>query len=133
MNGKQNNTNEAKENEMDTAQQRQEMDQTLRTTVEAFLVEWHENGRLFFERSYPNSNYNAAENKWFETRRKYVCLNAGSSSVMMLEIATGQVYGIKGYGRIHRGRPIGDIRDLTDRYREQTEKNRLVDLTRRVA
>lgn len=36
--------------------------------------------------------------KW---RQKYVALDIGKSGVFMVDIETGLVYGIKGYGRIH--------------------------------
>ncbi len=78
-----------------------------------FLAAWHENGRASFEKSYPNLNYDRDYVKTAHNRRKYIGLDDGNSGSMMLEKTTGKVYGIKGYGQIHRGHLCGDIEALT--------------------
>ncbi len=91
-----------------------------------FLVAWHENGRDDFARRYPNLDYDGHYHKHATDRRKYICLDDGNSGSMMLEKTTGKVYGIKGYGQIHRGHSCGDIEALTDDFRDATQTNRLV-------
>ena len=46
--------------------------------------------------------------------RKYANVDVGSSGKYMVEIATGNIYGIKAYGVIHRGHAYGDLDTITD-------------------
>src|SRR3990167_5664941 len=46
--------------------------------------------------------------------RKYAHVAVGSSGRYMVELATGAVYGIKGYGVIHRGHYYGTLDTLAD-------------------
>lgn len=93
--------------------------------IVACLEAWHENGREDFERSYQNLDYDSKDyRKAARNRKKYICLDCGGSGAMMVEKATGQVFGIKAYGVIHRGHPCGHIEDLTRQYQEATEQNR---------
>jgi len=95
--------------------------------VVALLAAWHENGREYFERHYPNLDYDSpAYAKVARPRRKYICLDEGTGGVMMVEKETGQVFGIKAYGVIHRGHPCGHIEELTKSFIEATEHNRKV-------
>lgn len=48
--------------------------------------------------------------------QKYVKLNAGGSGRLMIEIATGNIYGIKGYGQIHKGHAYGNLDTIDDWY-----------------
>ena len=41
--------------------------------------------------------------------RKYVNVDIGSSGRFMVEMATGNIYGIKAYGVIHRGHQYGTL------------------------
>lgn len=92
--------------------------------VVACLEAWHENGRDSFQRNYSNLDYDRCYPKTAKNRKKYICLDCGDSGAMMVEKATGQVFGIKAYGVIHRDHPCGHIEDLTQKYQEATEANR---------
>lgn len=41
--------------------------------------------------------------------RKYANVDVGDSGKYMVELATGEIYGIKGYGVIHRGHHYGNL------------------------
>ena len=103
--------------------------------VVAFLKAWHENGRAVFARRYPNlaarGSYDApnGEAKSAKAGKKYINLDRGSSGVLMVERETGQVYGIKAYGRIHRGHPKGHIDDLTANLEAATAEGRECEVT----
>lgn len=47
--------------------------------------------------------------------RKYANVDVGDSGKYMVELATGAIYGIKGYGVIHRGHSYGTL-DTLDAY-----------------
>ena len=46
--------------------------------------------------------------------RKYVNVDIGPSGRFMVEIATGNIYGIKAYGQIHRGHQYGTVDTIHD-------------------
>ena len=41
--------------------------------------------------------------------KKYTKINVGSSGKYMIDISTGDIYGIKGYGVIHKGHHYGTL------------------------
>ena len=47
--------------------------------------------------------------------RKYANVDVGKSGKYMVELSTGNIYGIKGYGVIHRGHSYGNL-DTTHEY-----------------
>lgn len=48
----------------------------------------------------------------FHTGAKYVRVDTGDSGTYMIEISTGIIYGIKGYGQVHRGHVYGTLDTL---------------------
>jgi len=46
--------------------------------------------------------------------RKYVNIDVGSSGKYMVELATGNIYGIKAYGVIHRGHQYGNLDTINE-------------------
>lgn len=46
-------------------------------------------------------------------KSKYAYVDVGRSGKFMVEILTGDIYGIKGYGQIHRGHRYGNIADIS--------------------
>lgn len=46
--------------------------------------------------------------------RKYANVDVGTSGRYMIELATGAIYGIKGYGVIHRGHYYGTLDTIAD-------------------
>ena len=81
-----------------------------------FLEAWHANGRDTFTRSYPSLDYDSYEPKCAHNHRKYIYLDRGSSGVFMVTKATGEVWGIRAYGKIHHGRFIGHLEEITRQF-----------------
>lgn len=48
-------------------------------------------------------------------RKKYACVDVGRSGAFMVDLATGEIFGIKGYGKIHRGHRYGTV-ETANRY-----------------
>ena len=46
--------------------------------------------------------------------RKYANVDVGGSGKYMVELSTGKIYGIKGYGVIHRGHQFGTLDTIAD-------------------
>jgi hypothetical protein len=46
-------------------------------------------------------------------KKKYFYLDEGTSGVYMVEIETGDIYGIKAYGKIHRQKFVGNVDEVT--------------------
>jgi hypothetical protein len=42
-------------------------------------------------------------------RRKYICADVGSSGRYMIDRTTGEIWGIKGYGKVHRSYSYGTV------------------------
>ena len=46
--------------------------------------------------------------------RKYANVDVGTSGKYMVDLATGEIFGIKGYGVIHRGHRYGTLDTLAE-------------------
>ncbi len=46
--------------------------------------------------------------------KKYIKIDVGSSGKYMVEASTGDIYGIKAYGQIHRGHYYGNLDTIED-------------------
>ena len=46
--------------------------------------------------------------------QKYVKVDVGSSGKFMVEVSTGNIFGIKAYGQIHRGHFYGTLDTIND-------------------
>ena len=86
--------------------------------VTTFLVAWHENGRPLFERRYESLNYDTYAPKHAVERKRWICLDEGSSGRFVVDRGTGEVYTIKAYGRPNRR--IGTLASLTEQYQAGT-------------
>lgn len=96
--------------------------------VAEFLHTWHESGRADFAESYPNSYaagaYDSpAHTKRAVVRRLFILLDDGTSGRFMLEKATGNVYGINGYGSVNRNRPFGTLAGLLESLRQNLRQH----------
>lgn len=103
--------------------------------IKLILSQWHEAHRLDFVRSgYTNllASFDTQEQKHIHVGAKYARLDVGGSGAWMLEMETGVVYGIKGYGTPDKKKIAGDINDPTfdgavlfrDRFRRGRFDNR---------
>jgi len=71
-----------------------------------------------YRESYPNSNEELCRNATVTTSKpgtKYCKVDVGSSGKYMVEVATGNIFGIKGYGQVHKGHFYGTL-DTMDEY-----------------
>ena len=79
-------------------------------TVVKVLDQWHEAHRAeYIRRGYTQPNFDTQEEKHGHIGGKYMRLDVGGSGAWMLEMATGDVYQIKGYGKIDRKKCAGNI------------------------
>lgn len=81
-------------------------------TIIRVLNQWHEAHRAEFVRDgYTNllPTFDTQEEKHAHIGGKYMRLDVGTSGAWMLELSTGEVYGIKGYGKIDRKKHAGNI------------------------
>jgi|SRR5882672_8310114 len=77
--------------------------------IETILSQWHEARRAEFERDYSNLNYDSPQ--YAKTSRigeKYIHLLDGTSGAFMVEIETGIVYEIKGWGVPNKKKIVGE-------------------------
>ena len=94
------------------------MNQALADKLEAFraLLEAEQLRGLVAQGYNPDNHDHSARVK---VGRKYANVDVGGNSYWsgkyMVELATGEIYGIKGYGVIHRGHRYGTL-DTIDRY-----------------
>lgn len=79
------------------------------------LVEREYQARIL--RDYPNftPDMMTVETARLKMGRKYCNVDVGRSGKYMVELATGAIYGIKGYGVVHRGHYYGTL-DTVDQY-----------------
>jgi hypothetical protein len=85
--------------------------------VQEFLHAWHEDGRLWFEASYINLDYDKDYPKHAHDRKRYVALDDGTSGRFILDAGTGQVWTISAYGRPNRRHAPRQLEAMTEQYR----------------
>lgn len=99
------------------------------------LDQWHEAHRAdFIAQGMTNLmlTFDTQEQKHAHIGAKYVRLDVGGSGAWMLEIATGLIYNIKGYGKVDKKKIAGNINDpafdgavlFRDRFRHGRFDNR---------
>lgn len=82
--------------------------------LESLAQEWHEAGRLDFERRSPNINYDTYSPKVVKEKLKYFYLDEGSYGAYMVDKATGNVYRIKSsYGKINVHKCLGHYKAIS--------------------
>lgn len=103
--------------------------------VKQLLSQWHEAHRAQFVRDgYTNllPSFDEREQKHIHIGAKYARLDVGGSGAWMLELSTGVIFGIKGYGTPDKKKVAGDINDpdfdgailFRDRFRHGRFDNR---------
>lgn len=81
-------------------------------TVIRVLNQWHEAHRQQFVRDgYTNllTSFDTQEEKHGHLGSKYMRLDVGGSGAWMMELATGIIYQIKGYGKVDKKKIAGNI------------------------
>lgn len=72
----------------------------------------------FYSRTYPGTHFNTIAintTAWVRPGSKYTKIDVGSSGKFMID-ADGNIYGIKGYGVIHRGKRYGTLDTIENYY-----------------
>lgn len=103
--------------------------------IEQLLSQWHEAHREYFKREGLLNllpAFDQQEKKHVHYGAKYARLDVGGSGAWMVELATGIVYGIKGYGVPDKKKIAGNVLDpafdgailLRDRFRRGRFDNR---------
>ncbi len=80
---------------------------------EAFRAHIEEQERARFEREFGDTWKTVHATSWpctLVVRRKYICADVGTSGRYMIDRETGDIWGIKGYGKVHRGYHYGTIK-----------------------
>lgn len=85
-------------------------------TVDEFAALVQEQQRAETKRRFPESPH-----MWEEVTRvrpgpKYTKVDVGTSGKYMIENSTGDIWGIKGYGVVHRGHHYGTLATVNDYY-----------------
>lgn len=77
------------------------------------LEQWHSAHKESWTKDYANSstNFDTYEEKHAHVGAKYVRLDTGTSGAWMLECATGDIWQIKGYGKVDKKKCAGNIND----------------------
>lgn len=84
------------------------------TRIQQLLAQWHEAHRAQFIRDGLTNllvTFDTQEEKHTHIGAKYARLDVGSSGAWMVELETGIVFGIKGYGTPDKKKIAGDIND----------------------
>ena len=86
-------------------------EQTKPQTVEELLADWHE--AMWKSKPYNDrAMYDSGDAKTATARKKYTCLDTGTSGAFMLDNATGEVFCIKGYGKVDKRKRVGVLGDI---------------------
>ena len=85
----------------------------LTAKLEAFRAHLQaETVRGYIEQGYDPANH--PHDCTFKVGRKYANVDRGRSGVYMVELATGEIFGIKGYGVIHKGHRYGTLDTINE-------------------
>lgn len=91
------------------------MKATLETQLKLFAQILERERRVRYLRNWPNSPcVDAACTVKIRPGKKYTKVDVGESGVYMVVNETGEIYGIKAYGVIHRGHKFGTLDTLLD-------------------
>lgn len=85
----------------------------LEIKIMGFAVLLQEQQRERFEREYPGLMLQERADQATKTAvhigKRYARVDVGTSGKYMVEMDSGNIYGIKAYGVIHRGHPYGNL------------------------
>lgn len=87
---------------------------TNKITAFAQLVEKQQIENLIEMGYKPDSDFRNSKTS-VVSGRKFTKVNIGSSGRYMVEMETGNIFGVKGYGQVHRGHFYGTV-DTTNEY-----------------
>lgn len=88
--------------------------QEQQARIETIIKQWHEARRAEFEASYSNLKYDSpAYSKTYQVGAKYVHLLDGRTGAFMVDLDTGLIYEMKGYGVPNKQKIAGNAWDPT--------------------
>ena len=92
------------------------MDQgELNGKVQAFADLLHEQQLAAYLKQYPNSTLAETNTQVFvRPRQKYIAVDVDTSGKYLVVRETGEIFGIKGYGVLHRGHRYGTLDTIHD-------------------
>ena len=85
--------------------------------IQEFANKVQEDQKEHFEKTYPNSEIEFWKNSYtvhVKPGRKYTKVDVGRSGKYMVVNETGEIYGIKGYGVIHKGHYYGTLETMNE-------------------
>lgn len=92
--------------------------QTFNEKIEAFRARVEADQLAFYTEEYPRIVAEGwRESNWgvsVKPGKKYTKVDVGTSGRYMVENDTGEIYGIKGYGVIHRGHHFGNLDTIAE-------------------
>ena len=86
----------------------------MKEQIEQLLKDWHEAGRGYFESHYKNLDYDTDSPKRAIEKKKWVCLDEGTSGAFLLDKETCLIYRIKSaYGVPNYKKVVGKLGEVT--------------------
>ena len=85
--------------------------------IQAFgaLVESEQRARMAAQKS-PQNVIDIHAKVTIKPGQKYTKVDVGTSGKYMVEMATGNIFGIKGYGQVHKGHWFGTVDTMGEYY-----------------
>lgn len=75
----------------------------------AVLQQQQREGLLRHTPDYPADGVDRHTRVRVRERKKYITVDVGSPGKFMVDRQTGEIFGIKGYGQVHRGHQYGTL------------------------
>ncbi len=88
-------------------------------TIEEFAKLVHTDTVAWYNQEYPDYPKNCLDinaKVTIKPGKKYTKIDVGRSGKLMVVNDTGEIFGIKAYGVIHRGHPYGTLNTVDDWY-----------------
>lgn len=82
--------------------------------LQAFVAKLHAEQAARIRRDYSNLDAEYEARVTVKPGSKYTRVDVGTSGKYMVENATGNIYGIKGYGVVHRGYCFGTLDTINE-------------------
>lgn len=83
-------------------------------TIEEFAKLYEAQRREGLARMYPGLDLDHPQYRVsVKPGRTYTKVDFGGSGALMIEIATGAIFGIKAYGQVHKGHRYGNLADVS--------------------
>jgi len=81
--------------------------------IDNLIKQWHEEGTEYFQKTYPNLDYDVSERKSFKMARKYIYLDEGHSGAFLIDREDRTIWRIKAYGVKNPKKFVGVLGEVT--------------------